>query len=112
MAETISDLLKKFEQEHEIYVSAQDALTFWVVNARIPKKEERHHYSRKYVSGPNELGNVIIFQNHESSDAYTAENWGTIKTFNDFVKKSLDAILKDKEEFDLNKKEECGTSCA
>jgi hypothetical protein len=111
MAETIADRLKKFEQEHEIYVNAQDAQTFWIVNARIPKKEEHHHYSRKYVSGPNEQGNVIIFQNYEGSDAYTAENWGTLKTFNDFVKKSLDSILDDKEEYDLKKKEGCGISC-
>jgi hypothetical protein len=111
MAEMISDRLKKFEQEHEVYVSAQDAQTFWIVNARIPVKEERHHYTRKYVSGPNEQGNVIIFQNYEGSDAYVAENWGTIRDFSDFVKKSLDAILEDKEEYELKKKEGCGTSC-
>src|SRR5674476_1002634 len=58
--EKTQDLLKNFEQAHEIYVSAQDAQTFWMVNARIPKKQESHHQSRKYVSGPNENGNVLI----------------------------------------------------
>jgi hypothetical protein len=111
MSETIGDLLKKFEQEHEVYVSAQDAQTFWIVTARIPKKRESHHRSRKYVSGPNEKGNVLIFQDYERSDAYIAENWGTITTFEDFVGKSLFSILEDKKEYDQNKVEGCGTSC-
>jgi hypothetical protein len=111
MSGTIGDRLKKFEQEHEVYVSAQDAQSFWIVNARIPKNQESHHRSRKYVSGPNELGNVLIFQDYARSDAYSAENWGTIKTFDDFVEKSLSSILEDKKEYDQNKKEGCGTSC-
>jgi hypothetical protein len=111
MQQKIPDLLKKFEQDHEIYVSAQDAQTFWMVNARIPKKQESHHQSRKYVSGPNENGNVLIFPDHQRSDAYVTENWGTLKTFDDFVRKALDSILADKEESDLKQKEGCGASC-
>jgi len=107
----IQELLKKFEQDHEIYVSAQDAQTFWMVNARIPKKQESHHRLRKYVSGPNEKGNVLIFPDHERSDAYVTENWGTMETFEDFVDKALASILADKEESDLNLKEGCGASC-
>jgi len=45
MQKKIQELLKKFEEDHEIYVSAQDAQTFWMVNARIPRKEESHHRS-------------------------------------------------------------------
>ena len=107
----IQELLKKFEQDHEIYVSAQDAQTFWMVNARISKKQESHHRSRKYVSGPNEQGNILIFPDHERSDAYVTENWGTMETFGDFVDKALASILADKEESDLNLKEGCGASC-
>jgi hypothetical protein len=107
----IQELLKKFEQDHEIYVSAQDAQTFWMVNARIPKKQESHHRSRKYVSGPNEQGNVLIFPDHERSDAYVTENWGTIKTFEDFVEKALASILTDKEESDQKLQEGCGSTC-
>ncbi|MDD1696396.1 MAG: hypothetical protein LUQ54_05815 [Methanoregula sp.] len=111
MTETIAARLKKFEQEHEVYVSAQDAQTFWVLDARIPKKEGSHHFSRKYVSGPNDKGNVIIFQNYEGSDAYVAEKWGKIKTFEDFVEKSLDSVLENKAEYEMKEKEGCGTGC-
>jgi hypothetical protein len=82
-----------------------------MVNARIPKKQESHHRSRKYVSGPNENGNVLIFPDHQRSDAYITENWGILKTFDDFVRKALDSILADKEESDLKQKEGCGASC-
>jgi hypothetical protein len=105
------DLLKKFEQDHEIYVSVQDAQTFWMVNARIPKNQESHHRSRKYISGPNEKGNVLIFPDHERTDAYITESWGTLETFEDFVDKALAAILRDMEESDQKLKEGCGTSC-
>ena len=111
MQQEIPEILKKFELEHEIYVSAQDAQTFWVVDSRIPKKQESHHRGRKYVSGPNEDGNVIIFPDHERSDAYLTENWGTIHTFKDFVDKALASILAYKEESDLKQKEGCGASC-
>jgi hypothetical protein len=111
MQKEIPEILKKFEQDHEVYVSAQDAQTFWVVDARIPKKQESHHRGRKYVSGPNEDGNVIIFPDHERSDAYLTENWGTMRSFRDFVEKSLDAILMDKEDIEQKLQEGCGTTC-
>ena len=109
MERKTEELLKKFEKEHEIYVCAQDAQTFWVVNARIPKGQGSHHYSRKYVSGPNEQGNVIIFQNYESSEAYAAENWGTMATFEDFLNRALASILEQKTESKLGEGEECKT---
>ncbi len=110
-AEKTPGLLKKFEQDHEIYVDAQDTQFYWVTNSRILKKQESHHRSRKYVSGPNEKGNVLIFPDHERSDAYVTENWGTLKTFDDFVQKALASILADKEESDQKLEEGCGTSC-
>ena len=64
MREETQELLKKFEQDHEIYVGATDTLTYWIVYARIltGKKEGFHnlHTGKKYVSGPNEEGNVLI----------------------------------------------------
>lgn len=111
MQQKIPELLKKFEQDHEIYVSAQNAQTFWMVNARIPKKQESHHRSRKYVSGPNEKGNVLIFPDYQRSDAYVTENWGLLKTFEEFVQKALTSLLSEKEEYDLKQQEGCGASC-
>jgi hypothetical protein len=109
MKKETEELLKKFEHDHEIYVSAQDAQTFWIVNARIPKHQGSHHFSRKYVSGPSERGNVIIFQNYESSDTYAAENWGPSKTFEDFVIRALSRILEHKTESERGEAEECKT---
>ena len=65
MLEKTQELLKKFEQDHEIYVGATDALTYWIVDARTPTgKEGFHnlHTGKRYVSGPNEGGNVLILR--------------------------------------------------
>ena len=37
MEEKTLELMKKFEQDHEVYVSATDKLTYWIIYARIPK---------------------------------------------------------------------------
>ena len=117
MQETTQELLKKFEQDNEIYVGATDALTYWIVYARIPtgKKEGFHnlHFGKKYVSGPNEQGNVLIMPDPGNSEAYQAESWGEMGTIDDFVKKALDHILSDKDAA-ANGQEGggCGTSCS
>jgi len=119
MIKNIKDHLKKFEQDHEIYVDAQDAKSYWLVMARIPKKEDQDnlrnlhnlHRSKKYISGLNEEGNVLVFPNPEISENYSIENWGKMDTFNDFVEKALASILSEKEESDKGMKEGCGTSC-
>jgi hypothetical protein len=105
------DLLKKFEQDYEIYVDAHDEKSYWVVTARIPHKQDSHHRSRRYISGRNEEGNVLIFIDPDLRDTYSIENWGTMETFEDFVDKTLAAILADMEESDQKLQEGCGTSC-
>lgn len=110
-ADTISDRLKKFEQEHKVSVSAQDARTFRIVNARIPKKRNIITIRGKTFQDQASREMSSSFKNYEGSDAYVAENRGTVKTFNDFVKKLPDAVPDDKEQYDLKKKEGYGTSC-
>ncbi|MGB9177428.1 MAG: hypothetical protein WCB46_11955 [Methanoregula sp.] len=110
------ELIKKFEQDNEIYVSATEALTYWVVYARVTRSREEGeihhlHHGRKYVSGPNEDGNVLILRDPFVSDAYSAESWGPMETIYDFVKKALAQILADKSAADGGKEEGCGTSC-
>ena len=121
----MKDYLKKFEQDHEIYVDAQDAKSYWLVMARIPKKQDSpslnpydqpdrlHHLHRaiKYISGLNEEGNVLVFSDPEITENYSIENWGKMDTFDDFVEKALASILEDKGESDKGMKEGCGTSC-
>jgi len=115
MREETQELLKKFEQDHEIYVSATDALTYWIVYARIltGKKEGFHnlHAGKKYVSGPNEGGNVLILPDPSNSDAYEAESWGEMETIDDFVKKALDHILSDENATENEQSQGCGTGC-
>ena len=125
MMENMKDRLKKFEQDFEIYVDAQDAKSYWFVVARIPKKQDNpvlnpydqpdrlHHLhrSKKYISGLNEEGNVLVFSEPELTENYSIENWGKMDTFDDFVEKALASILAEKEESDKGMKEGCGAGC-
>jgi hypothetical protein len=115
MQEETTELIKKFVQDYEIYIDASDALTYWIIHARIPSNpaEGVHHlhHGKKFISGPNEDGNVLILSNPESSDAYSAESWGKMETIDDFVKKALVRILEDKDAADKGQEEGCGTSC-
>jgi hypothetical protein len=104
-------LLKKFEQDHEIYVDAQDAQFYWMTNSRIPKKQESHHRAGRYISGRNEEENVLIFSYHNIMDTCCIENRGTIASFEDFADKALAAIPGNWEESDRKLQEGCGTSC-
>ncbi|MHB8052533.1 MAG: hypothetical protein ACYDEZ_04480 [Methanoregula sp.] len=115
MKETTQELIKKFEQENEIYVSATDALTYWIIYARVtrsPAEGIHHlHHGRKYVSGPNENGNVLVLRDPFVSDSYSVESWGLMETIDDFVKKALAQILVEKDAADKGHEEGCGTSC-
>jgi hypothetical protein len=115
MKEATQDLVKKFEQDYDISVGATDAQTYWILHARVPKKGEQEihhtHHGRKYISGPNEDGNVLVMPDPRISDAYLVEMWGKMETFDDFVKKGLARILSDKKGADLGQEEGCGTSC-
>jgi hypothetical protein len=116
MEEKTRELLRQFEQDHEISVGATEALTYWVVYARIQQAHEEGphhmHHGIKYVSGPNEEGNVLVMRNPFVSNAYSGESWGPMKTIDDFVKKALDRILADKGAAEKGQEEGCGTpSC-
>jgi hypothetical protein len=126
MIKNMKDHLKKFEQDHEIYVVARDVKSYWLVIARIPKGQDspvlnpydqpdrRHHRHRgkKFISGLNEEGNVLVFSDPDISENFSVENWGKMDTFDDFVEKALAQILADKEESDEGLKEGCGTGCS
>ena len=115
MKKNMTDRLKKFERDYEIYVDAQDAKSYWFVVARMPKKQESLHsihQEKKYISGLNEEGNVLVFSDPEISENFSIENWGKMDTFEDFVDKALASILSDKEESDTGAKEGCGTGCS
>ena len=117
MQEKTLELIKKFEQDNEIYLSATDAQTYWIVYARVTKEdagpEGPHNLHRgvKYVSGPNEDGNVLVMRDPFISNAYSVESWGPMGTINDFVKKAFAHILDDKAVAEKGQEGGCGTSC-
>jgi len=115
MEEKTVELLKKFEREHEVYISATDMQTYWILFARIPKGGEigthNLHISRKYVSGPSEGGNILILPDPENSDSYETDSWGDIRTIDEFVQKALPHILEFMEEMQGTSQEKCGSSC-
>ncbi len=115
MKEATQELIRKFEADNEISVSATEALTYWVVYARVQQVHEEGphhmHHGIKFVSGPNEEGNVLVMRNPFVSDAYSGESWGPMETIDDFVKKALARILEDKAAAGKGQEEGCGTSC-
>lgn len=115
MQEKTKEMLQKFEQDYEIYVSATDKLTYWILYARVNREQDegthRLHYGKKYVTAPGEQGNVLVMSDPFRSDAYTVESWGPMNTIDDFVKKGLAQILTDKTAADKGQEEGCGTSC-
>jgi hypothetical protein len=115
MKESTQKLLKKFEQDYEIYVDAQDALTYWLVYARVqkgPGGDVHHlHHGKKYVSGPNMEGSVLVLSDPFVSDSYSVESWGPMATFDEFVKKALASILAGKNAADAGQENGCGSSC-
>ena len=116
MQERTRELLKKFEQDYEIYVSATEALTYWIIYARVRRAgvEGTHHlhHGMKYVSGPGQDGNVLVLRDPFVSDAYSVEVWGPMETIDDFVRKALARIIADKTATEKGVAEGCGTSCA
>jgi hypothetical protein len=115
MGENRQQLLKKFEQDYEVNVDATDALTYWIIHARILKSLEEGlhhlHLGKNYISGPNQDGNVLILPDPRISDAYLVEFWGKMESFDDFVKKVLARILADRNAAGEGQEKDCGTSC-
>ncbi len=115
MKDATKERMKQFEQDHEIYVSATDALTYWVLYARITRESDpetrNFHHGLKFVSGPRQDGNVLVLRDPFISDAYSAEEWGPMETIDDFVEKGLARILEEKEAGGSLAAGECG-SCS
>jgi hypothetical protein len=115
MKESTLELISKFEQDHEINVSATEVLTYWVIYARIPRVHEEGphhmHHGIKNVTGPNEDGNVLVLRDPFISDACSAESWRPMETMDDFVKKALALIPEDRNPAEKRQEAGCGTSC-
>jgi hypothetical protein len=105
MDKKTEDLLKKFEQDNEIYVEARDQKSYWEITAKMPKKIDdlhRLHRTKKYITGREQDGNVLIIQNPEVYETYSVEQWGAMPTFDDFVNKVLKALQQDVIEYETD----------
>jgi hypothetical protein len=115
MRETTLELIKKFEDDSEVFISATEALTYWSVYARVPRSPaegtHRVHHGIKYVTGPNEDGNVLILRDPFTSDTYSVESRVPMETIVDFVKKALARIPADRDAAEKGQEEGCGTIC-
>jgi hypothetical protein len=115
MLKKTQELIKKFERDHEVYMDAHDEKVYWILTARIPKKPgdvHRTHRMKQYVSAREQKGMVLILPNPEISPHYTVEDWGPMETIDEFVEKSFERILEDKEEYEKGGQESCDASCA
>lgn len=115
MCETILELIKKFEDDSEVFISATEALTYWSVYARVPRSPaegtHRAHHGILYVTGPKEDGNMLILRDPFTSDTYRVECRGSMETIDDFVKKALARIPVDRNAAEKGQEEGCGTIC-
>ena len=89
MQEKTEQLIKKTGQDYNVQIRGTDALTNWVISARVPRSiaDGQLQPGKKYMAGPAQNGNVLIMQDPQVSDACTVESWGPMKTIDDFMKK-------------------------
>jgi hypothetical protein len=85
------DLIKKFENDHDVTVW----MTKVVKSPRI--------WGRKFITTPGAMGEVLVIRSPQSNDIYTQESWGKIDSFDEFVEKVLARITSSP----LEEDEEC-----
>ena len=112
--EKINEVLK-FEQDHEVYVQAQDhqgLLGCHRPDTEIRQKEVHNlHEGVRYITASYGDGNVLVMHNPELSGNFFIETWEKSKTFEDFVTRSLKRILEEKDAADQGPAEGCGSGC-
>jgi hypothetical protein len=115
MTGKVEEVLKKFEQEHEVYVDAQDTKAYWVITARIPKSGEAGihnlHKGIRFVTASYGDGNVLVMNDPERAGNFFIETWEKSKSFDDFVEIALKRILEEKNAADKSSAEGCGSGC-
>jgi hypothetical protein len=115
MPEKMNDVLKKFEQDHEIYVDAQDTKAYWVVTARIPKADQSGihnlHQGIRFITASYGDGNVLVMNDPERAGNFFIETWKKSENFEDFVKTALGRILEEKDGINKGSGGECGSGC-
>jgi len=114
MRETTLELMKKTEDDSELFISATESLTCRTVYARIPRSpaEEtcRLHRGTKNMNRPDGDGNVLILRDPSISDSCSVESPGPMETIDVFMKKAV-RIPVDRNAAEKGTEEGYGTSC-
>lgn len=83
MRETILELIKKFEEDSEIVVSATEALTCCIVYGRVFRSPangtSQLHHGIQHMAGSNEDGTVLVLREPVISDTCSVEFRGPWK---------------------------------
>jgi hypothetical protein len=100
MEQKTIDLVKQFEKEHGMRVETHESHehpVFWEVTVWMTKtadyqwmsgkKDIPRVWGRKYLTTPTAEGQVLVVRNPQKSNAFTAESWGPIGSYDEFVKK-------------------------
>jgi len=99
MAQSVKERLKKFEQDHEVYVDAVDEKSYWIITAKIPRADKHAHRMKQYIGAINAKGSVVVIDNPVLSENYYVEQWDNINSFDDFLERGFSRILEDIEEY-------------
>jgi hypothetical protein len=122
MEQKTIELVKQFEKEHGMRVETHESHehpVFWEVTVWMTKtadyqwmrgkKDIPRVWGRKYLTTPTAEGQVLVVRNPQKSNAFTAESWGPIGSYDEFVKKVLNQVKDNPLEKDCETfYEECG----
>jgi hypothetical protein len=98
------DLIKKFENDHDVTIDPHEQVNWWDVTVWMTKVVKSPRiWGRKFITTPGAMGEVLVIRSPQSNDIYTQESWGKIDSFDEFVEKVLARITSSP----LEEDEEC-----
>jgi hypothetical protein len=105
--------VKAFEKAHGVRVEAHESfehpiyweVTVWMTKTAdyewmTGKKDVPRVWGRKYLTTPSAHGQVMVMKNPQRSNAFTLETWGSLASYDEFVKKVLDKVKENPLEID------------
>lgn len=107
------EMVKAFEKAHDVRVEAHEShehpiyweVTVWMTKTAdyewmTGKKDVPRVWGRKYLTTPTASGQVMVMKNPQRSNAFTLETWGSLASYDEFVKKVLDQVKENPLEID------------
>ncbi len=107
------EMVKTFEKAYGVRVEAHEShehpiyweVTVWMTKTSdyewmTGKKDVPRVWGRKYLTTPSAHGQVMVMKNPQRSNAFTLETWGSLASYDEFVKKVLDQVKENPLEID------------